>query len=83
MAGQARPAWRHEVLRVPYSGTALGPLLRHRTRSKGEHATAPRIPPLQGAGVGRGLRMPLQGHYSQNKGSTNSSLKWPQGKSPQ
>jgi hypothetical protein len=25
----------------------------------------------------------LQGHYSQNKGSTNSSLKWPQGKGPQ
>jgi hypothetical protein len=25
----------------------------------------------------------LQGHYSQNKSSTNSSLKWPQGKGPQ
>jgi hypothetical protein len=25
----------------------------------------------------------LQGYYSQNKGSTNSSLKWPQGKGPQ
>jgi hypothetical protein len=25
----------------------------------------------------------LQRHYSQNKGSTNSSLKWPQGKGPQ
>jgi hypothetical protein len=25
----------------------------------------------------------LHVHYSQNKGATNSSLKWPQGKGPQ
>jgi hypothetical protein len=44
--------------RASHAGTGLGPAPSHMPYICARHATAPRIPPLQGAGTATVLRMP-------------------------